>query len=207
MLTHWETRPPAPLSLLILTLSLILTLPYPNNAERLLKKRQVSIVKLTWLDQDSTPRGSGSLLSQKGRQTLYSFGHPVFPGTTWPSHAWTPETIRMHRSSTYKWRTNKGSLTAAPEIRARCGHAIIQRVQSASLNSPESFDCSTWGTATIHCTESQSHSTQRDFFDCSTWGKGTLCTRYHPPRGVSVSLNSTWVLCADSFPYKDTLYF
>ena len=46
------------------------SLPYPNNAERPARKRQVSILKsLVWLNQalDSNPRSSDSSISQNGR--------------------------------------------------------------------------------------------------------------------------------------------
>ena len=56
----------------------------PDNAERQARTQQVSIIKsLVSLDRvlkmwspDSNTRPSDSLISQNGRQTLYSFGHP-----------------------------------------------------------------------------------------------------------------------------------
>ena len=58
------------------------SLPYPINAECQARKLQVSILKsFVWLDQishpqalDSNPQFSDFLISQNGRQALYSFG-------------------------------------------------------------------------------------------------------------------------------------
>ena len=69
-LSHWETRPPAPwpgitLSYIILTLSQPVldnewanqSFPYPNNAERLARKQQVSIFKSSaWLNREPNAR-------------------------------------------------------------------------------------------------------------------------------------------------------
>ena len=53
------------------------SLPYPNYAERLVRKCQVSILKsLLWLCRDSNRQSSDFLFSQNGKRTLYSFGDP-----------------------------------------------------------------------------------------------------------------------------------
>ena len=54
-------------------------LPYPNNAERLARKWEVSNFKsLLRLDQGSDRLGSDSPISQNVRRTLYSFGDPMW---------------------------------------------------------------------------------------------------------------------------------
>ena len=87
VLTHWNTRPPAPWASHSVALSwqwANQSLSYANNVEHQAKEWQVSILKsLIWLDQDSKTTRSGfdpwpsdSPILENGRRTLYSFGHP-----------------------------------------------------------------------------------------------------------------------------------
>ena len=86
VLPNCETRPPAPWPDIHIIVTLSWCWPnqpllYPNNAECLTGKQQVSIIKsLVWFDQGSNPWGSDSPISQSGRWMLYSFGQPIWSG-------------------------------------------------------------------------------------------------------------------------------
>ena len=68
VLPHWNIRPQAPWPNITLSWHwAIRSLPYPNNAERLARRWQVSIFKsLVWFDHGSNLWGSNHLISKMG---------------------------------------------------------------------------------------------------------------------------------------------
>ena len=78
------------------------SLPYPNNAEWLAKKRHVSILKsLLWVDQGLYAQGSDSLFSQNKEWTLYSFDY-----LNCCAGSFTKESLTSRQTSIVKPRYN-----------------------------------------------------------------------------------------------------
>ena len=105
VLPHWDTRPLVPMTCYPTRSQYPDTGPtslnYPNNVKHQARKQQVSILKSSiWFNQGSNLQdpnsnllGSESPISQNGRRTLYSFGHPVW-------FFWSP----WYQLHLYTWR-------------------------------------------------------------------------------------------------------